>query len=368
MTFKTAILYLLLLPRLLCAMSNQEFCDWWHQYRTTPTIPQELKAMEDHFVDSGLIAYSSNFWNYLNQMNIQQIVSSGFENFKQTVTRNYFTWVVTSDHLYAASIYNLVPHLTVTLPNSEMHRVHTLFTPEESLQFNRMTQALLNYMLTQGAAPLLERLEEPLIGNPPSLLYNGRRISQDIFNSLLEYMPISRYCPLDQVSTILEVGAGSGRTAFCFLSLHPGVKYVIVDLPPALYISQKYLSAVFPNKKVMTFRPFENFEDIAAEYQAADIVFLMPDQLPMLPNSSVDLFLAIDCLHEMKPERVAYYLGEAGRLSSHFYFKCWQETVVPFDNVSHTAGSYPIPLHWKPLFNEPCVVPSTFFHALYQTR
>ena len=77
-------------------------------------------------------------------------------------------------------------------------------------------------MLSIGASPQLETLEEPLIGNPPYLTYQGRRISQDIFNSLLEYLPINAHCPMQNISTIIEVGSGSGRTAFCFIALIQG--------------------------------------------------------------------------------------------------------------------------------------------------
>ncbi|HEY5235940.1 MAG TPA: hypothetical protein VIJ14_07165, partial [Rhabdochlamydiaceae bacterium] len=119
-------------------------------------------------------------------------------------------------------------------------------------------------------------------------------------------------------------------------------------------------------KKVMHFRPFENFEEISDEYSQADIVFLTPDQLKKLPDKSSDLFLAIDCLHEMKPDIISYYFKEADRLSSYMYFKCWQTTVVPYDNIHYSSESYPVPSTWTQLFKQPCVVPSDFFHAFYE--
>ncbi len=365
---KIRYLFLLsfLLPTFAFGMNNDEFIRWWAGYRASPQIPSDLKNMVDHFVQPELIQYSSNFWNQLNKTNIEQITNFGYKNFKQTVTRNYFTWVVSLDHQYAQNLKHLVPIITTQLPDIELGKVHQLFTAEESYEYNNITLYFLNYMLSIGAGPQLEALEEPLIGNPPHLTYNGRRISQDIFNSLLEYLPIAAHCPMQNISTIIEIGAGSGRTAFCFISLHPGLKYVIVDFPPALFLSQSYLSEVFPDKKVMRFRPFENFDDIAREYSQADLVFLTPEQLHKLPRGSGDLFLAIDCLHEMKPEAVSYYFNEADRLCSYMYFKCWETTTVPYDNVHYTSGSYPAPKKWNMLFKQPCVVPSGFFHAFYK--
>ncbi|MBS0619835.1 MAG: putative sugar O-methyltransferase [Verrucomicrobia bacterium] len=357
----------LLISPALYSMSGSEFASWWKNYREEVEIPLDLQVMEDYYVSSSLHEQSSLFWNYVNKYNIQQIVDYGYENFKQTVARNYFTWVVSLDHLYASHLTQQVPHLSIRLTRSEMEKVHPLFTPEESAEYNRITEYFINYIEAIGAAPLMHQLEEPLIGNPPSLLYKGKRVSQDICNSLLEFLPISNHCPLENISTILEIGAGSGRTAFCFLSLLPHIKYVIADVPPALFLSQTYLSQVFPDKNVMKFRPFEAFEEIAEEYAAADLVFITPDQLAKLPDQSADLFLAIDCLHEMKADTVASYFREADRLASYFYYKCWEETTIPFDLVKHTEKSYPNFSHWKELFREPCIAPSTFFHVIYKT-
>lgn len=228
-----------LFSKTLWGMTNHEFVCWWSSYRNTPGIPIELKEMEDYFIDSNLLKDSTDYWNYLNSYNIQQIALYGYENFKQTVTRNYFTWVVSLDHPYASNLKQLVTEQSVIFPPEEINRIHPFFGHQESVQFNLITQYFLNYILKIGGAPLLEKLEEPLIGNPPYSTYKGKRVSQDIFNSLLEYLPISTHCQMGKISTVIEIGAGSGRTAFCFLTLLPNVKYVIVDFPPALYISQE---------------------------------------------------------------------------------------------------------------------------------
>jgi hypothetical protein len=120
-------------------MQNDQFITWWMQYRTSPKIPADLKEMEDHFIQSGLVHYSSNFWNVLNSMNIQQITDFGYENFKQTVTKNYFTWVVSLDHPYAQNLKHLVPNLTIDIQAEEMGRMHSMFTAEESLRYNTIT-------------------------------------------------------------------------------------------------------------------------------------------------------------------------------------------------------------------------------------
>jgi putative sugar O-methyltransferase len=322
--------------------------------------------MEDYFVNEGLLIYSSNFWNDWNQTNIEQLTTFGLDHFKQTVAGNYFTWKVDINHPYAQNLKQLVPKLNVMFSHEELNRKHLLWTQQESTNYNTITMYYLNYMLNLGWGGYIDQLEEPLVGNPPYSIYNGKRVSQDIFNSLLEYLSVAYACPMHEVSSIGEIGAGYGRTAYCFLKFHPEKKYIIIDFPPALYVSQEYLTSVFPEKKVMRFRPFKNFKDIEREFNDSDLVFLTPDQLSTIPNGSIDLFLAIDCLHEMKAERIVHYFNEAQRLSSYFYYKCWVQTYVGPDNVYHLENSYPVKKHWKQIFKLPCEIPSGFFHAMYK--
>lgn len=350
----------------LSAMTNQEYSSWWLSYRNNENIPKDLLEMEDYFINQGSIVCSSNFWNDYNKKNIEQLTMFGFDNFKQTVAGNYFTWKVSLDHPYANNLKTLVPRINFPLSNEELNRKHLLWTQEESRNFNIITMYYLNYMLDLGWGSVIEQLEEPLIGNPPYSMYNGKKVSQDIFNSLFEYLSVFYACPLNEISSIVEIGAGYGRTAFCFLNFHPDKKYIIVDFPPALYVSQTYLSTIFPEKNVMKFRPFEDFSEISDEYLNADIVFLSPEQLNKIPSKSIDLFLAIDCLHEMTAERVLHYFNEADRISKYFYYKCWVNTHVVQDDVYHRENSYPIKCAWKEIFKQPCQVPSGFFHALYK--
>lgn len=366
---KKILLALLIASVVVCnaslqAMTSKEYKKWWEGYRTNGAIPYELKNMEDYYISSGLFNQSSNYWNDLNQYNIQQISEYGYENFKQTVSRNYFTWVVDINHNYAKNL-KTVP-LVEKLAPAERNKNHSYFSKEESAKYNEVTEYFINYFIKIGADSILAKVEEPLSGNPPFVKFRGKRVSQDLLNSLLDYQAVTSACPAKQIKTVVEIGAGYGRTAYCFLNLLPKVKYIIVDFPPALYLSQKYLSEVLPNKKVMTFRPFTSFDDISGEYMQADIVFLTPDQLKYLPGQSVDLFLAIDCLYEMKGESVAQYFKEANRLSEYMYFKCYQKTVLPLDEISYNMDSYPVHRGWKQIFKETCVVPSDFFHALYK--
>lgn len=214
---------------------------------------------------------------------------------------------------------------------------------------------------------MLQELEEPAAGNPPAIELHGRKISQDLANSVLEYHSILRGLPdTGHIGTITEIGGGYGRTAYVFLRKMPWVRYIMADIPPALYIAERYLTGEFPDRKVFRYRPFNDFADVQEEFRAADLVFLMPDQLQLLPDNSTDLFLAIDCLHEMRPEQIMSYYALIDRLSAYMYQKCWKRTTIPYDNITLTQDDYPFPRNWRNLFVRDCLVQSTYFETLFE--
>ena len=54
----------------------------------------EIREMFDEFEKFRPQILPSRYWVELNNKNLQQLAESGYENFKRTVARNYFTWIV----------------------------------------------------------------------------------------------------------------------------------------------------------------------------------------------------------------------------------------------------------------------------------
>ncbi len=102
------------------------------------------------------------------------------------------------------------------------------------------------------------------------------------------------------------------------------------------------------------------------EFENADILFLTPNQLELLPDKSVDLFINISSLHEMRMDQIRYYFGEIERLTrKYFYFKQWKETTVPFENETIREADYPVGENWQLVYRQQCAVQHKFFEALY---
>lgn len=330
----------------------------------------ELREMFDELPKFRPEILPSKYWEELNRKNLQQLADSGFENFKRTVARNYFTWIVNplnKQIRFLVSEAGLFKSLRI-FGQALVAPRHEFLKKKHTIYYNTLTALLWDFASKNDAEGLLGRLVEPSIGNPPEIMHEGRLISQDLANSVLEYKNILHpNVDRREVRTILELGPGYGRTAYVFLALQPGCRFVLVDIPPALYVAQRYLTAVFPDRRVFAFRPFDDCESVREEMEDASIIFLTPNQLEQLPDKSIDLFLNISSLHEMRMDQIRYYFGEISRLTRrYFYFKQWQETTVPFENETIREADYPVPNDWQLIHRQQCEVQHKFFEALYE--
>ena len=330
----------------------------------------EIRAMFDEFPKYRKEVLPSKYWEELNRKNLQQLADNKYENFKRTIARNYFTWIINPFDeqlrflMREAGTWSSIKILCSALVaprHDPLKRKHTFY-------YNTLADLLWTYVEKSDTEGLLERLSEPREGNPPEVMHNGRLISQDLANSVLEYEAIL-HPDVDRrdVRTILELGPGYGRTAYVFLTLQPGCRYILVDIPPALYVAQCYLSTVFEDRRIFSFRPFDRFEQVRDELEQADIIFLTPNQLELLHDKSVDLFVNISSLHEMRMDQIRYYFDEIDRLTrKYFYFKQWKETTIPRENVRITEADYPIGDNWRLINRQQCKVQTYFFEALYE--
>lgn len=106
---------------------------------------------------------------------------------------------------------------------------------------------------------------------------------------------------IQQSNTILEIGAGYGRSCHAILSLYPNVKeYNIIDLPEMLKLSSMYL------------------ENVSIKNNYRKINFIPIDKI--LPRN-YDLVINIDSMQEMEKETSVFYLDYINQNSKSFYCK-----------------------------------------------
>ena len=176
-------------------------------------------------------------------------------------------------------------------------------------------------------------------------------MSQDLANSIIEYYSMSEVVSFNNMHTVLEIGAGYGRNAHVTLSLNSHIKMVLVDIFPALYISQQYLSSIFKKKKIFKAQKFSSYSDIKNEIDEADIIFLLPHQLEYFPDKFFDFTLNISSFGEMSLKQIHWYFRQINRLTRHyFYTKQWNVSKNPFDGLELTKNDYPYPATWKQIY------------------
>lgn len=331
---------------------------------------EKLRAMFDCFTKGDQVYLPSKFWEALNEKNIKQLEIEGIGNLKQTVAQNYFTWVVgRRDEQFRYLVRNtmiaLWPSIVWGLP---IGNSNSRLTWRQRIELTIFTRMLWKFAGQIDAEGLLDSIVEPKEGNPFPIFLGGKLISQDLANSILEYYSIREHfkTPRTEKVTFCELGAGYGRNAYVFLNAFPKGKYIIVDIPPALFVSQEYLSSVFPDKKIFTFRCFEKFSEVEQEFQDADIAFLLPHQAKMLPGKSIDLFINISSLHEMQMQQIQEYFKLIDKLTrGMFYSKQWMISKNPEDGIVVAKNDYPIPDNWQELYSRQAKVQVHFFEAMY---
>lgn len=354
----------------------------------TPDVSADFAGLEamysDHLAHEE-IYHASRFWDKLNRLNIEWLRSDGLENFKRTVNNNYFNWMVSTRSSYFRTV---VGRYLRTLWRSPQRLWQFLCTKMGDMWYRtylsnlnhgttvqRRLYALYILALDQFVRDsdefgLYAGLSEPLLGNPLSVQLAGRIISQDLANSYLEYGFIRKSLGngFGDVHLIAEIGAGYGRLAYLLHLLKQGAvrKLILIDLPPALMVSQWYLRNVFPSAARMEFRNFERFEDIRHDFEQAEICFLLPHQLALLPDKSLDLLINISSLQEMSRLQINHYYDLIDCKARYFYTKQWLFWENPEDKIHVPAIIYPTKPHWELQNARINPVHTEFFEAFFK--
>ena len=161
---------------------------------------------------------------------------------------------------------------------------------------------------------------------------NSDNVTTDKLVSLLDYKKIEKNLNLSRVKRVLEIGAGSGRFSQTFLTFKQNSKYIICDIPPAIYISYYRLKKVFKQKRIRLCFNCNNSESLEKLINENDILFIFPHQIKFLHESNIDLVIAIDCIHEMDKKTIRYYFENVDKFAKQLYFSVWKSTSVPYSS------------------------------------
>ena len=337
-----------------------------------------LRAMVDEVAAAPELLRPSAFWQGLASEHLAALVEQGFAEFKRTVNLNYFQFAVVRPgdphirRVARAWLRRPVPSVFAARLTDEV-AIHWPGVPGFDRRSERRTYASYVAALWECARrsdplELVSRLEEPALGHPVAVHHRGRRISQDLANSVLELSHAWEGAAPPARPTVVELGAGYGRIAWALLAGCSGTRYVIVDVPPALAVSQRYLSELFPDRRIRRFGRLEDPVAAAEEVAGAELAFLTPNQFDAMPSLEADLFVSVSALHEMRPEQVGHLLGLADRhCRGRAYTKQWLSWHNPDDDVLMRREDYPWPSAWRHVYERADALRPGFFEACFTT-
>lgn len=342
------------------------------------TIDDTLKEMMYAMKNASSLYTPSAFWDRLVINHLKDLEYDGFKNFKRTINMRYFNWGI-----IGIMRHQLIPVLRRWIskpsfsPFTAKFNDYQISDNSKTKSFNLLSATIYKIyiaMLAEFVADsdklgLLGKITEPEIGNPFVVNHRGHRISQDLCNSIHEFYNSTTACDLSKPDfRIAELGAGYGRLGHVYLSAVPNASYCIIDIPPALYVAQRYLTEVFPDQTVFKFREFASFEEVRSEFENSRLRFLSAHQIELLPPDQFDLFVNISSLHEMTREQVANYIKHIDRLCrGSFYSKQWRISNAKVNGYRLKESEYPIPNNWEEVFHRQHSIQRLFFEALYRT-
>jgi putative sugar O-methyltransferase len=157
-----------------------------------------------------------------------------------------------------------------------------------------------------GAEPI-SNLEASTVGNPEDIFFiQGKKYTMKTLYYYVQYAYCCKFIDFSSINSLMEIGSGSGKQIEIIKKLHTNITFYILDIPPQLYVCEKYLDALFPNSVVSykSTRMMKNFSQV----QKGKICILGNWKLPELINLDIDLFWNGASFQEMEPKVVLNYL------------------------------------------------------------
>jgi putative sugar O-methyltransferase len=346
----------------------KKFHKHWNILRKNknPNLDQDLKFLTESFIRSKSYKFVSNFWHLLNIAAYDELSKNGLSKFGSTIAGSYFTFKVFEEEYIKESI-DKIKNKNINL-SADIFKIHNNFSYKESLNYNLICLILFYNIADKDIYKYLKNLQDKtyLGYDTPYISLNNLKITTDKLVSLLDFDKIDRAFNLNNIKSILEIGAGSGRTSEAILSIKNNISYVICDIPPAIYISFKRLKLAYPDKAIEYLVDIQNKDELNKKIKKNNISFIYPHQMELISKDAFDLTIAIDCFHEMDKKTIAHYFKNINNFSKNFYFSIWGNSKGNYtktlfkktERLNYYKGDYNIPKNWKINFEENLVFPA----------
>ena len=356
------------MKRILNKIFPKKFDKYWKKIEGSKNIDEELRQITNSFINSKSYKLVSNYWHVLNINNYKSLYMHGINKYGSTIAKNYYTFTEIHHDAWFDKAINNLKNDSFKIESNEAFKKQEGLKLNESIAYNYLCYILFYNLKKTSVFQYIKKLnDKTYLGyNDPYIKIDNIKITTDKIVSLLDYEKIRKAFEIKNLNKILEIGAGSGRTCEAILSIEEHLKYIICDIAPAMYISYQRLKLAFPKKKIALLINVNNKTELEKQIEDNEIIFIFPHQLELLEKKSLDLVVAIDCIHEMDKLTIQYYFKLFDNISKNFYFSIWNETDVPYskniinqkNKLNYNSGDYKIPNNWKNIFKEKIIFPS----------
>ena len=356
----------------------KRFGNYWEKNKSILNIDDDLKKITNSFVKSKSYNFVSNYWHHLNIENYKFLDGVGQKKGISIIARScFYTFTDLYDAWIDGAIKNLSDIKNIKVA-SQLFKKQNGLTHRQSIFYNYLCLLLYYNIKSRNYFKFLSELQDKtyLGFNDPFIEIDNINITTDKIVSLLDCEKMDKAFNFDKIKTVLEIGAGSGRTSEAIMTINNNLNYVICDIPPAIFISYVRLKIAFPNKKISLLIDINDKDELQKNIKSNDISFVFLHQLETIDKKFFNFTLAIDCLHEMDKKTIKYYFDLINDLTDNFYFSIWSKTMVPYTKTFFSSGQrldfnkndYNIPENWKCIFKENLIFPSNFLGLGYKIR
>ena len=172
--------------------------------------------------------------------------------------------------------------------------------------------------------------------------------SVDLLFSLDNVITIAEYFPeiLSEELVVADLGAGWGGNGYILNKVNKKISYNIFDLPEGLAISQNYLPNIINQKNIHLFN--SDLTSVSREYFLEHkLGFFGSQQLEIVKNKSIDLFINVQSFQEMRLEQIKKYFELINhKTRGYFYTKNYIKWTNHIHKETIGIEDYPWKNNW----------------------
>jgi putative sugar O-methyltransferase len=221
------------------------------------------------------------------------------------------------------------------------------------------------------------------LGHPISITVRSCAINIDYFLSIEEFLFLESAIDLAAIRSIVEIGAGFGRTCHALLALTGGKvdQYTIVDLPEVLELSRRALFKLIP-QQYRKIRFVDASDEQAWQGLAADMAINI-DSFQEMPINTIDSYIRNIVAHcgvfyvknpiaKYDPKTIGLTNVDGRTLQDVFSLGYCRDVIDIFNDVALDRArqayveAYRPASNWELLADRPMEMFPYYHHALYR--